>query len=549
MKEIARKEGKAMKYTDHFKTHNRRGQDVRPTQKIPGTNQKRNNGGGFSFVVDKWTQLNRFLILGSEGGSYYASEKKLTVQNAKNVLACIREDGRRAVDEIVAVSQAGRAVKNDPAVFALALAASHGDAETRKYAFEQLQKVCRIGTHLFGFAEAIRSSRGWSKAVSRAFRKWYEQRSTRSLAKQLTKYQSRNGWSHRDILRLSHIKTDDEDKAALYRWAIKGEHDLNLEVAPKNGLEQLWAFERVKRASSESEVIKLVQDHKLPWECVPTDKRTAGVWEAMLPHMGLGALIRNLGSLTAKDVIGRGRWKNNQIVAERLTDAEALKAQRVHPLSVLVALKIYGQGRGMRGKLCWSPVSDIKDVLDETFHLSFDAVEPANKRFLLGLDVSGSMGWATIAGMPITPKIGAAAMAMITRRTEPYSLTMGFSHRLQEVNLGRKDTLETVIRKLERIPMGATNIALPMEYALQKKIEVDAFVVYTDNEVNCGVRHPAQALQRYRDGMGIPARLIVVGMTATNFSVADPRDAGSLDIAGFDTAAPGVIRNFAAGEF
>ena len=48
--------------------------------------------------------------------------------------------------------------------------------------------------------------------------------------------------------------------------------------------------------------------------------------------------------------------------------------------------------------------------------------------------------------------------------------------------------------------------------------------------------------------MGIPARLIVVGMTATNFTIADPEDPGTLDVVGFDTATPRLISDFAAGR-
>ena len=35
--------------------------------------------------MDDMTRLQRFLILGSEGGSYYASERKLTLENAAAV--------------------------------------------------------------------------------------------------------------------------------------------------------------------------------------------------------------------------------------------------------------------------------------------------------------------------------------------------------------------------------------------------------------------------------------------------------------------------------
>ena len=55
-----------------------------------------------------------------------------------------------------------------------------------------------------------------------------------------------------------------------------------------------------------------------------------------------------------------------------------------------------------------------------------------------------------------------------------------------------------------------------------------------------------QALQHYRQKMGIPAKLIVQAFVANHFSIADPSDAGMLDVIGFDTAVPSLIRDFAA---
>lgn len=59
--------------------------------------------------------------------------------------------------------------------------------------------------------------------------------------------------------------------------------------------------------------------------------------------------------------------------------------------------------------------------------------------------------------------------------------------------------------------------------------------------------HPAQALRNYRQKFGIPAKLVVCGMTATEFSIADQNDAGQMDVIGFDTATPQVIADFARG--
>ena len=81
---------------------------------------------GFAFAVDDWARLERFLILGSEGGSYYATERALTVENAQAVVRCLEADAERALRTIVQVSDSGRAPKNEPAVLALAIAAGMG---------------------------------------------------------------------------------------------------------------------------------------------------------------------------------------------------------------------------------------------------------------------------------------------------------------------------------------------------------------------------------------------------------------------------------------
>ncbi len=71
--------------------------------------------------------------------------------------------------------------------------------------------------------------------------------------------------------------------------------------------------------------------------------------------------------------------------------------------------------------------------------------------------------------------------------------------------------------------------------------QVDAFVIYTDSETWAGNVAPDAALRAYREQSGIDARLVVVGMVSNGFSIADPTDAGMLDVVGFDTATPQLI--------
>src|SRR5688500_466657 len=81
---------------------------------IPGSAQVPNSAGGFAWGVDDWTRLQRFLVLGAEGGSYYATQKALTLGNAQAVVRCLQADSVRTVRAIVDISESGRAPKPDP---------------------------------------------------------------------------------------------------------------------------------------------------------------------------------------------------------------------------------------------------------------------------------------------------------------------------------------------------------------------------------------------------------------------------------------------------
>jgi len=87
-----------------------------------------------------------------------------------------------------------------------------------------------------------------------------------------------------------------------------------------------------------------------------------------------------------------------------------------------------------------------------------------------------------------------------------------------------------------------------MIYASENKTEYDAFIVYTDSETWAGNVHPADAIRDYRKKYVSDARLVVVGMTSNGFSIADPNDAGMLDVVGFDTATPNIISEFITGR-
>jgi len=519
--------------------------------------QVKNSAGGFVFHITPEQQLTRFLILGAEGGTYYATERALTQNNAKNILAMLNSNGVHAVEIIrdISVAQPARAPKNDACVFALAVAAVHGNNEVRERAFAAVADVCRIPTDLFSFIENYQTlGGGWGRRMKRTISNWYTAKNPMDLAYSMTKYQSRNGWSHRDVLRLAHINPQNDVQNQLFHYAVKGE------LLNQGSGEVSQYLEAVKLSLSgkldKTDTIKLIETFGLPREVIATGMlNERDVWEALLQKMPVRAMIRNLPKMTRVGLIAP-MSSANALVMEKMNE-HALVRGRMHPISMLLALKTYESGKNLRGSETWVPVPQILDALEDGFYKAFGSLQPTNKRTMVALDVSGSMGpgefhvssyhtgmYATeVAGISgLSARIASTAMAMVVARTEPNYSVMAFSNNFMPIDYIRKNSsLTEVIAHTARLPFDGTDCSLPMLYALKNKIPVDIFQVFTDNETWAGKMHASEALKQYRRETGINAKLVVNAMTATEFTIADPKDPGMLDCIGLDASTPNII--------
>jgi 60 kDa SS-A/Ro ribonucleoprotein len=483
------------------------------------------------------------------------------MKNVTSVRSCIQLDGLRAVREIVAISEAGRAPKNDPALYALAACISLGNVPTRKAAALALPRVARTATHLYHFIAYMETMRGWGKLPKRAVRGWVEAKGADGLAYQAVKYRQRDGWSFADVLRTAHVRTSDPATRDVLGFIsgnvahVRGDGDRTestetwgppSEITPRI----IEGYLKAQESPSAARTAALVREYNLPREALLTEHLNSNeVWEAMLDQgMPMGALIRNLATMTRNGLLTATSSATATVIAQ-LADDETIRKARIHPIAVLIAQLTYRSGVSVRGSNTWTPVTRIVDALDGAFYSAFGNVTPTGKRTLLALDVSGSMSSGAVAGVPgLTPRVASAAMAMVTARTEAMWECVGFSHTMMPLSISPRQRLDDIVRTVSGLPFGGTDCALPMIYAHETKQDFDTFVVYTDSETWAGYVHPAQALRSYRAEHVPDAKLVVCGMVSNNFTIADPNDAGMMDVVGFDTATPEVISGFARGD-
>lgn len=512
--------------------------------------QVENNAGGFVFEVSKWDRLERFLILGTDGGTYYVSEKKLTDQNVSFVRELLKEDANEVLRRTIDVSQNGRAKSNSPALFVLALA-MNTDGVNRSAVKSAVIQVARTSTHLFEYAQYLKNLGGMGRAKRESLTEWYSNKSDSQMAYQVVKYRQRDGWTHRDVFRISHPRGLNAD---VVNFALGKDHNSNEKI--------IVGFEKVQRATTSQEVIKLIHEYNLTWEMIPTQfHKDLDVWKAFFEAdtLGQSALLRNttrfarLGAF--RDVKFAAQYAN------RLADSDRIAKSRIHPINFLNASVVFEEGsvnrRGgnnggwgysvVRNK-DWETNSKVAKALNDAFYESFKNVEPANKSTLVAIDTSASMTWYAAQGADLSAMQVSAAVGMMIARTEPYSEVRGFSTQMVDIGITENDSLATAMNKVRNCGAGGTDLSLPMAWSKKNNSEFETFVSITDNETWFGGAHPFQTLKDYRQSTGLDARMAVLAVVPTEFTIADPSDRGMIDFVGFDSNVPRMVADFSAGR-
>ena len=224
-----------------------------------------NNAGGYSYPITDALRMHRFLILGSEDGSYYQKERHLTLDNIRATKRHIEAAGPEAVQHIVTVSQESRAPRISPALFCLAAAASADNPETRKAALQALPQVAATGSHLEEFTTYVDSMRRWGRSLRGAICTWYTSKDAAQVAFQAVKYRTRSGWSHRDLLRKAHPEVErGSDLWHIFEWITQ--HTVPPE---RESLRIIHSFLKAQEEQDPARLAELITNDRLPREAVP----------------------------------------------------------------------------------------------------------------------------------------------------------------------------------------------------------------------------------------------------------------------------------------
>ncbi|XP_048769596.1 RNA-binding protein RO60-like [Ostrea edulis] len=385
-----------------------------------------NKAGGYVYKTTLESQLCSFICTGSPNHNYRAGNCELTLEDVPFVIQLIQDgSGKTVVDILIRFSTTSRAFKQDPLIFILAICCRSNDKATKNAAYSALPSICRIPTQLFrflNFCKMISShqsrSKGWGRAHRKAICDWYRsygatEHKLKLLALHITKYSKRYGWKHKDVIRLSHLKVNDEDPALKYLVivAVKGkqfadstnfmqnlQQQDNYETSHlKQIVDLLTAIETAKTTKDVTQMIRLILQHRLVREHVPACfLNDRNVWLALARHMPMIALIRNLGKMSKLELFqleapSGERSFEEHLALEKLKNKELISKDKIHPFTYMLAINQYKKGENGSKTLQWPVFPQICAGLEEGLYFSFQNIRPTGKRFLVAIDISKSM--------------------------------------------------------------------------------------------------------------------------------------------------------------
>ncbi|CAL8344068.1 unnamed protein product [Merluccius merluccius] len=524
----------------------------------PSTNPAKSDD--FPRELNDKAKLCRFLCYGSEGDVYTAGEDLRPRVETAGALLSMLQDGRgcEAVEAVERFADGGRAACLNPCLFGLALCSQRSELQTRQAAFKALKGVCREPGHLFVFIQYKKELKDgmkcgiWGRALRKAVSDWYNERDAMNLAKAVTKCKQRAGWSHKDLLRLSHTKASKDTIVLISKYVTKGWKEVQVAYADKENPEEvvkllsyLEAVEKVKHSCDEAEVVHLIEEHGLEMEQLLTDHlKSKEVWRALLKDMPLGTALRFVGKMTVDQVLEPGSSDMTEF-CNRIQDETVVKNAKIHPFDILLAMENYKRCQSSRGKIKWEPSGTVLTAMESAFYKSLQNVESTGKRFVVAIDISASLS-SVVPGTSLSTAFAAAAIAMIISRTELDTQVLVYSEGVvSPCAVTAEMSLADVTCALVKSPTSTTDCTLPITWALEEGKAVDVFVVLTNNPLWTFTASPVETLKKHREKSGNFSKLVMCGLTAIGHTIADTEDSGLLNICGFDTGALNVIRNFA----
>jgi len=396
-------------------------------------------------------------------------------------------------------------------------------------------RVVDNGKTLRGFVQMLRSGQLGRKSLGTRPKKLVQQWLLSATEQQLLNAAVGTTPSLADVVKMVHPKPAEAWRAAWFAWLIGRPYD-EAALPPLT-----LAFERFKRELAEGKAPGEVP--AVPFQLLTALPLKTEHW-AQIARDGSWQMVRqNLNTLARQGVFGLKHMEN--MVANKLSDAESVRRARVLPFQLLSAYKAADEGVPAK----------VREALQDAMELALANVPAFQGRVVVCPDVSGSMSspltghrgsaTSTVRCIDVAALV-AAAISAKNRGTR----VLPFENDVVKLWLNPRDSVMTQAQALAAIGGGGTNCSAPLALLNREKAEVDVVVFVSDNESWVDARRGAtQTLIEWEKikQRNPQARLICLDLQPnTTTQVAERADV--MNIGGFSDAVFETMARFAQGQ-
>lgn len=402
------------------------------------------------------------LLTNTLGGTFYASEDKLMQESLAlhaemaathpafmaRALVYARNEGFMRLQPIVGLAYLAKA-----------------DRDLFRRVFNQ---VILTPGDLTDFIEIVRGDitpGGMGRSIKSAVNGWLNSLTEYHAIKYATGGQ---GYSLRDVLRVSHPKPISDKQDAIFLWLT----DREKWQAKRDLTPQIDAFEQLKRVEEQQAARDLIKQGRLPYEVVTgAVKPDTATWAALMYQMPYMALLRHLNTLQQAGVLSEAQ--NAQYVAERLSNENAIQKAKVLPFRLFTASQMFQPKEAHE--------QAIREALVTALESSFVNMPDLGGRICISPDISSSMlGTVSQMGKTRYADIAGIFTGALLKKTIS-ALVLPFDTEVKKVRFSSRDTVMSIAGQIADMSRGGTAISAPISHLLANKTPVDVFIGITDN--------------------------------------------------------------------
>ncbi|XP_072765647.1 RNA-binding protein RO60 [Anoplolepis gracilipes] len=534
-------------------------------------------------------RLSRFLYIGKEYGNYqpgyWFAHNYFIIKNVPSIeeLAGNEEKQLVPMELIIKAFESNLVPHLEALIFALAVCCRQNKSETlRNMAYNNIAKICastqdfilfiKFASKLSKEKELDYITQGWGQGLRKAINNWYLSKEPLDLVKCVTKYRSRYGWKHKDIIKMAHPSANSPEKGVILKYIIYGMVKTKAALGDQSEnpnineiLKYIEDVENFKHCEDEVQAAALLETYGYSLEHVPGHLlKSKEVWNSLISSMDIVTLLNNLQRISNLGLLESDGLAVEKVI-EQLTNAEHIAQSKIHPALIFITLKNYeNSGKPLsyekrkiqeaaKKPLPPVPYPNIKvlGALRKAFDLSFTHQQPTNLRYLVTISMNKMMlegrAWhnANMTGAET-----GCLIAMMLLRCETNVTVATFKHvGVYKADVDKTQSFSEIMKTLKGIPVAGTNLSKPITWAMKQKTKYDVFINVVD-QVYEKYDDSQTTFTTYRDELKLPqAKLINCSVCCSSTYRKVNCDNNILTINGFDATVPTVIQAFSQSLF